>query len=164
MVYQSESHERPQTLGILTETMSKAAYYPFFFYSFLYLFPPAARSPPASPSPSASLSVSSPCITLSDSEDDNSTPRAPQTPLSTPSQTIKKEDKKTSEPRRDPPHTPSSSKFSSYRHRIDLRSASCVEAGLRSVLHPVSSVTRLRLRQADHNDQNLTVHISMHQV
>ncbi|XP_060767688.1 DNA annealing helicase and endonuclease ZRANB3 isoform X2 [Neoarius graeffei] len=78
-----------------------------------------ARSPPASPSPSASLSVSSPCITLSDSEEDNSTPRAPQTPLSTPSQTIKKEDKKTSEPRRDPPHTPSSTNDSRESEPVD---------------------------------------------
>ncbi|KAK2819613.1 hypothetical protein Q7C36_021259 [Tachysurus vachellii] len=53
-----------------------------------------AHSPPASPSPSASRSVSSPCITLSDTEEDNSTPKRPQTPV------------RTSEPV-GPQHTPS---------------------------------------------------------
>lgn len=54
-----------------------------------------ARSPSASPSPSASLPVSSPCITLSDSEEIDSTPKTPQT--------VKKDEEKTPEP----PGTPS---------------------------------------------------------
>ncbi|GAA6095023.1 DNA annealing helicase and endonuclease ZRANB3 isoform X1 [Tachysurus ichikawai] len=60
-----------------------------------------AHSPPASPSPSASRSVSSPCITLSDREEDNSTPKRPQTPVSTQSRT-----ERTSEPV-GPRYTPS---------------------------------------------------------
>ncbi|XP_053347425.1 DNA annealing helicase and endonuclease ZRANB3 [Clarias gariepinus] len=62
-----------------------------------------ARTPPASPSPSASLSVSSPCITLSDSEED----KTPQTPLSTQSAALKQKEEgdKTSEALGDPPDT-----------------------------------------------------------
>ncbi|MCI4393309.1 hypothetical protein PGIGA_G00155910 [Pangasianodon gigas] len=78
-----------------------------------------ARSPPASPSPSASLSVSSPCITLSDSEEDNSTPKTPQTPLSAQSRTLKKEEEKTSEPQRDPPDTPSNANDSRESEPVD---------------------------------------------
>ncbi|XP_026803599.3 DNA annealing helicase and endonuclease ZRANB3 [Pangasianodon hypophthalmus] len=78
-----------------------------------------ARSPPASPSPSASLSVSSPCITLSDSEEDNSTPKTPQTPLSTQNRTLKKEEEKTSEAQRDPPDTPSNANDSRESEPVD---------------------------------------------
>ncbi|KAF4093296.1 hypothetical protein AMELA_G00000470 [Ameiurus melas] len=58
-----------------------------------------ARSPPASPSPSASPPVSSPCISLSDSEEIDSTPKTPQT--------LKKDEEKTPGPYREPPGTPS---------------------------------------------------------
>ncbi|MCJ8747519.1 hypothetical protein PDJAM_G00154380 [Pangasius djambal] len=78
-----------------------------------------ARSPPASPSPSASLSVSSPCITLSDSEEDNSTPKTPQTPLGAQSRTLKKEEEETSEPQRDPPDTPSNANDSRESEPVD---------------------------------------------
>ncbi|KAG7315354.1 hypothetical protein KOW79_021442 [Hemibagrus wyckioides] len=60
-----------------------------------------AHSPPASPSPPTSLSVSSPCITLSDTEEDNSTPKRPQSPLVTQSRTQKTSGTGA------PPHAPS---------------------------------------------------------
>ncbi|TSK67224.1 DNA annealing helicase and endonuclease ZRANB3 [Bagarius yarrelli] len=63
------------------------------------------RSPPASPSLSASLSVPSPCITLSHTEEDNSTPKRLQAPLGTHSQT-----EQTSEACRDP----AASKFNQF--------------------------------------------------
>ncbi|KAI5629884.1 DNA annealing helicase and endonuclease ZRANB3, partial [Silurus asotus] len=59
-----------------------------------------AHSPPAPPSPSASLSVSSPCLTLPDSEEDDSTPK-------TPSQAGKKEEGKDPGPHGDPADAPS---------------------------------------------------------
>ncbi|KAF7688242.1 hypothetical protein HF521_014248 [Silurus meridionalis] len=59
-----------------------------------------AHSPPAPPSPSTSLSISSPCLTLPDSEEDDSTPK-------TPSHAGKKEEGKDPGPHGDPADTPS---------------------------------------------------------